>query len=349
MAVRLVKGNTAVVVGALYAGCAYFLGYPITPASEIAEDAARFFPLLGRGFLQAESETAAINMIYGVSAAGRRAMTASSGPGISLMVEGLSYLAGAELPCVVVDIMRAGPGLGNIGPEQADYNQMVKGGGHGSYRNIVLAPGSVQEMCDLTIQGFALADKYRTPAIVLSDGVLGQMVEPLNFPTTAVGTTVDETWAVAATRATRNNVVTSIHLDFDEMERANEKLQAKYAEMERNDAMVEAIDVEDADVVLVAYGICSRLVRAVAQGFRQRGARVGLLRPITLCPFPSRAFRDLAASRARNVVVVEMSPGQFADDVRLATDCSCPVHLVSRLGGNVPSLEQIEERVRELL
>jgi 2-oxoisovalerate ferredoxin oxidoreductase alpha subunit len=222
------KGNSAVIVGALYAGCDCFFGYPITPASEILHDASKYFPKVGRKFVQAESEESAINMVYGGASAGHRVMTASSGPGISLMQEGLSYLAGAELPCVLVDVMRAGPGLGNIGPEQADYNQVVKGGGHGNYKNIVLAPNSVQEMCDFTMKAFELAFKYRNPVVVLADGVLGQMIESLEFPKQAIVPEIDTTWAVNGTAETRHNLITSIFLDFNELGRFNEKLQAKY-------------------------------------------------------------------------------------------------------------------------
>lgn len=216
MTIQLIKGNTAVIIGAMYAGCDCFFGYPITPASEVLHEASLYFPKVGRTFVQAESEEASINMVYGAAAAGHRVITASSGPGISLMQEGMSFLAGAELPCVIVDIMRAGPGLGNIGPEQSDYTQLVKGGGHGNYRNIVLAPNSVQEMCDFTMKAFHLADKYRNPTVVLADGVLGQMVERLNFPSKSIKPVFDESWAVRGNKNTRKNLVTSIFLDFDQ-------------------------------------------------------------------------------------------------------------------------------------
>ena len=225
MPTQLTKGNAAAIVGALYAGCDCYFGYPITPASEILEEASRRFPPLGRRFVQAESEEAAVNMLYGAAATGHRAMTASSGPGISLKQEGISYIAGAELPAVIVDVMRAGPGLGNIGPEQGDYNQVVHGGGHGCYRNIVLAPNSVQEMCDLTMRAFDLAFKYRNPVFVLTDGVLGQMIEPLHYPEVAIKPEIDNSWAIAATHETRGNLITSILLDFNELEELNNKLQ----------------------------------------------------------------------------------------------------------------------------
>lgn len=344
MSTLLVKGNDAVIVGALYAGCDSYFGYPITPASEIAEAASLYFPRVGREFLQAESETAAINMAYGAAGAGHRAMTASSGPGISLMVEGISYIAGAELPCVVVDIMRAGPGLGNIGPEQGDYNQMVKGGGHGNYKNIVLAPASVQEMCDLTVLAFDLADEYRTPVIVLADGVLGQMAEPLAYPDTAVQPTIDETWAVAATTATRRNVATSIYLDFDVLEELNLRLQEKYSRIEQEQVRFETHLLDDAELVLVAYGISSRVAHTAAEVCRKQGLRAGLLRPLTLFPFPKRALRELAEVEGRRFLVVEMSNGQLADDVRLATECRCPVAVCSRLGGKLMTIEEVVDK-----
>ena len=247
MASQLVAGNSAVVVGALYAGCDCFFGYPITPASEILHEASRFFPKLGRKFVQAESEEAAINMVYGAATAGHRVLAASSGPGMSLKQEGITYIAGAELPCVIVDICRAGPGLGNIGPEQSDYNQACKGGGHGCYHNIVLAPGSVQEMCDFTAKSFELAFKYRNPVVVLADGVLGHMVEPLQFPEMAVQPTIDTTWAVTGHAETRGNLVTSISLNFDDLERHNYKLQEKYQRIKESEVEWDGYRLEDAE------------------------------------------------------------------------------------------------------
>ncbi len=349
MSTRLAKGNDAVVIGALYAGCDCYFGYPITPASEIAQGASLYFPRLGREFLQAESETAAINMVYGAAGAGHRSMTASSGPGVSLMVEGISYSAGAELPCVIVDIMRAGPGLGNIGPEQGDYNQVVKGGGHGNYKNIVLAPASVQEMCDFTMEAFELADKYRTPVFVLADGVLGQMIEPLRFPENPVTPSSDESWAVTGKAKTRGNVITSIFLDFDELEAFNDKLQEKYARIEAAEARAESYLTDDADLVFVAYGISSRIARTAADICRQQGLRVGLVRPQTLFPFPKQTFQDLVAERKPSFLAVEMSNGQMADDVRLAIGGKCPVDLISRLGGNLMTVEQVVEKASQIL
>jgi 2-oxoisovalerate ferredoxin oxidoreductase alpha subunit len=342
-------GNTAVVIGALYAGCQGFFGYPITPASEVSHGAAELFPRLGREFLQAESETAAINMIYGAAATGSRAMTASSGPGMSLMQEGLSFLAAAELPCVVVDIMRAGPGLGNIGPEQSDYNQAVNGGGHGDYHNLVVAPNSVQEMCDFTIWAFELAFRYRTPAIVLADGVLGQMMENLRLPETPLRPEVDTSWAVAGTPETRPNLITSIYLDFDALEKRNMALLEKYARIERSEAKAETYLTDDAELVLVAYGISSRIARTAVDACRRAGQRVGLFRPLTLYPFPSAQLQALAGDRARLFLCVEMSNGQLAQNVTLAIRFQRPVEVVFRLGGNLPQAEDVVARARQML
>jgi len=348
MATQLVKGNTAVVIGALYAGCDSFFGYPITPANEVLEEAAKKFPLAGRRMVQAESEEAAINMVYGAASTGRRTMTASSGPGISLKQEGISYLAGGELPAVIVDIMRAGPGLGNIGPEQGDYNQVVKGGGHGNYRNIVLAPNSVQEMCDFTVRAFALSQKWRMTAFVLADGVLGQMIEPLRFPEMSVTPETDTSWAVDGTVATRPNVITSIVLDFDKLEAFNLKLQNKYAEVEAAEQDSESYRMEDADIALVAYGIISRIAQGAVDAARAAGFKVGLFRPKTLYPFPADALNAFVDKGGKQLVSVEMSNGQMQDDLKLAVDCRCPVHLVSRMGGHLISQEAILATVREL-
>ena len=348
MATQLVKGNTAVIVGALYAGCDCYFGYPITPASEILQDASRYFPQVGRKFVQAESEEAAINMTFGAAAAGHRAMTASSGPGISLKQEGISYMAGAELPCVIADIMRAGPGLGNIGPEQGDYNQVVKGGGHGNYRNIVLAPNSIQEMCDLTIKAFELSMKYRNPAFVLADGVLGQMIEPLRFPEKAVTPEIDTSWATSGTEETQNNLVTSIFLDFTLQEEFNNRLQEKYQLIQENETDCEHYCTEDADIIMVAYGISSRIARSAVDAARSEGIKAGLFRPISLFPFPSNQLNELAQRRECSFISVEMSNGQMRDDVRLAINCSRPVELVNRLGGNLITLDQVMDMIRGL-
>ncbi|MDW7733104.1 MAG: 3-methyl-2-oxobutanoate dehydrogenase subunit VorB [Methanolobus sp.] len=348
MATQLVKGNTAAVIGALYAGCDCYFGYPITPASEILQEAARYFPQVGRKFVQAESEEAAINMVYGAASAGHRVMTASSGPGISLKQEGVSYLAGAELPCVVVDIMRAGPGLGNIGPEQGDYNQVVKGGGHGNYRNIVLAPNSVQEMCDMVIKGFDLAFRYRNPVFVLADGVLGQMVESIQFPETAVQPEIDTSWAVNGTAETRKNLVTSIFLDFNLLEDFNYKIQEKYAIIQENEVDYEDYMTEDASIILVSYGISSRICRSAVDQARKEGIRVGLFRPKTLFPFPEKELKAFADAGERTFVSVEMSNGQMLGDIQLAVGCDRKVELVNRMGGNLITLDQVLERIRDI-
>jgi pyruvate/2-oxoacid:ferredoxin oxidoreductase alpha subunit len=336
---QLTKGNEAIVKAAVLAGCRAFYGYPITPASEIAEAAALYLPAVGGVFVQAEREVAAINMLYGGAAAGVRAMTASSGPGISLMQEGFSYIAGAELPCVIADIMRGGPGLGNIAPEQGDYNQIVKGGGHGCYRTLVLAPDSVQEMADLTTWAFDLADEYRNPVVLLTDGYIGQMMEPVEFAAPRPVPPAPA-WAVTGTAATRPNLVTSIYLEPDNLERHIRKLEAKYQKAERRIARAECWRTEDAEIILVGYGIMGRVLKAVVELARARGLAVGLLRPITLYPFPAAQVRELSR-RAKAFAVVELSTGQLLDDVRLSLEGRLPVEFFSRVGGNVPSAEDV--------
>lgn len=340
----LMKGNEAAVKSAILAGCRAFYGYPITPASEITEAAATYMPAAGGVFLQAESEVAAINMLYGASSAGLRCMTASSGPGVSLMQEGISYMAGAELPCVIVDITRAGPGLGNIASEQSDYHQVVKGGGHGNYHTIVLAPHSVQEMADLTALAFELADRYRNPVVVLADGFIGQMMEPVSFPEQAAPPHEPD-WAVTGTHETRGNLICSIYLEPDRLEAHVRHLEAKYAVAQR-EARAESWRAEGADIVLVGYGIVARILKAVAAEARAEGIPVGVLRPVTLYPFPAAEFRRLAQS-ARQFIVVEMSNGQLIDDVRLALNGSRPVDFLSRVGGNVPSHNEVLDLVRK--
>jgi len=340
---QLCKGNVAVVKGAIQAGCRAFYGYPITPASEIAEAAALYFPQVGGTFVQAESEVAAINMVYGASAAGVRVMTASSGPGLSLMQEGISYLAGAELPCVIVDVVRGGPGLGNIAPEQSDYFAMVKGGGHGNYRNLVLAPASVQEMCDLTVRAFDLADRYRNPVVILTDGYVGQMMETLELQEREV-VLPEKSWAVKGNRETRQNLVTSIHLEMDVLEAHIRHLEAKYREAEKKEVLYETYLIDDAEVLIVGYGIVSRVLRSTVEQVRRFGLRAGLFRPISLWPFPSQALVE-AAKKCRKVLVVEMSTGQMIEDVRLSLNGAVPVELYSRVGGNVPSAEEVSDKL----
>ncbi len=348
MAIQMIKGNAAVIAGALYAGCDCYFGYPITPASEVLHEASQLFPKLGRKFVQAESEEAAINMVYGGASAGHRVMTASSGPGISLKQEGISYLAGAELPCVIVDIMRAGPGLGNIGPEQGDYFQIVKGGGHGNYKNIVLAPNSVQEMCDMTITAFDLAFKYRNPVFILADAVLGQMIEPIKFPDYAIEPKIDTDWAVCGTSATNDNLITSIFLDFDQLEELNLKLQKKYQVIQDNEVDFETFMIDDADIIIVTYGILSRIACTAIEIVREEGLKVGLFRPKTLFPFGADQLKAIAEINDSRILVAEMSNGQFFDDVRLAVECSRPVDLISRCGGNLISVAEMIDRLRSL-
>lgn len=340
---RLMKGNEAAVYGALLAGCRSFYGYPITPASELPETAAKLFPQCGATFLQAESEVAAVNMLYGAASAGERTMTASSSPGISLMMEGISYAAGSELPMVIVDVMRGGPGLGNIGPEQGDYFQVVKGGGHGNYRNLVLAPGSAQEMADLTMLAFELADRYRNPAFVLTDGFIGQMMEPvcLSLEPPAVP---ERPWAVCGTASTRANLISSIYLNHEVLEAHVKSLHRKYDEAVRREVRYEEHAVEDAEILLVGYGIVSRVLRRVVTLCRAEGMRVGLLRPISLWPFPTPRIEQLA-HRVDGILAVELSVGQMVEDVRLAVEGRCPVGFYGRQGGMVPSAEEIVNQV----
>jgi len=345
---QLIKGNDALIKGAVLAGCRAFYGYPITPANEIAEAAAYYIPLAGGTFLQAESEVASINMVYGAASAGIRSMTASSGPGISLMSEGISYIAGAELPCVLVNVMRGGPGLGNIAPEQSDYFQAVKGGGHGCYRCLVLAPATAQEMCDLTRLAFDLADKYRTPVFVLVDGYTGQMMEPVDFERVEPFEPRTPEWAVDGTAATRKNMITSLYIQSDELEAHINKLQAKYAQAQREETRWENYRTEDAELVFVGYGVVARVLKSVVEMLREKGIRAGLLRPITLYPFPTGEIRRLIP-QASMFYVVEMSTGQMVEDVRLAVEGARPVEFYGRYGGNVPSAEEVFAKVMEKL
>lgn len=341
---QLMKGNEAIVKSAILAGCRAFYGYPITPASEITEAAALYMPRTGGVFVQAESEVAAINMLYGAASAGVRAMTASSGPGISLMQEGISYMAGAELPCVIADITRGGPGLGSINSEQGDYHQVVKGGGHGNYRTLVLAPYSVQEMADLTALAFDLADRYRNPVFLLADGFVGQMMEPVEFARQATETPAPH-WAVTGNAETRGNLISSLYLSADQLESHIRDLEKKYQLAEQREVRAEEWLCDDADIVLVGYGIVGRILKAVCAEARAAGVKVGMLRPITLYPFPAPHFERLA-KRARIFAVVEMSNGQLRDDVRLALNGARPVEFLNRMGGNVPSHDEVLRFVR---
>jgi pyruvate/2-oxoacid:ferredoxin oxidoreductase alpha subunit len=348
MARQFMKGNDAIILGALAAGCRAYYGYPITPASEIAHAASLHFPALGGVFIQAESEVAAINMVYGTAGMGVRAMTASSSPGFSLKQEGLSYIAGAELPCVVVNIVRGGPGLGNIAPEQADYFQITKGGGHGNYRLIALAPNSAQEMCDLTMLAFDLADRYRNPACIMADGITGQMMEVVDIPEPKPVPFDHTGWAVRGDPETRRNLISSIFLEPEELEKHNLKLDAKYKEIMAREVRHEAYRIDDADLVVVAYGVTSRIVYSAVDQAREQGLKVGLLRPITIWPFPTEAVAA-AAGRAKHVLAVELSTGQMVEDVQLAVQTRCPVHFYGRCGGMVPTSKEILARCEQIL
>lgn len=339
MAVELVKGNDALLRGAVLAGCRTFYGYPITPSSEIAESAAELLPLLGGTFVQSECEVGAIQMVYGAASAGERVMTASSSPGISLKLEGISYLVGSELPAVIIDIMRGGPGLGNIAPAQGDYFQIVKGGGHGDYRMIVLAPNSPQEMCDLAMLAFDLADRYRNPVVVLSDGFTGQMMEAVEFPPPVTELPAKE-WAVRGTPETAGNLINSIRLMPEDLEEHVTALFEKYARAEAAELRFEEVQTGDAELVVVGYGIVSRLLRAAMARLRARGLRVGMLRPITLWPFPSQRLAELADT-VQGFMVAELSTGQMVEDVRLAVNGKRPVGFHGRWGGAVPSVDEL--------
>jgi len=340
----LMKGNEAIAEAAILAGCRHYFGYPITPQTEIAAYMAKKMPKIGGTFLQAESEIAAINMVYGVSSTGKRVMTSSSSPGIALKSEGLSYLAGADLPALVINVQRGGPGLGGIQPSQSDYFQATRAGGHGDFRMLVLAPASVQEMAELTVKGFDLADKYRMTAMILADGTMGQMMEPVSLDF-AEGEKVEKPWATTGTGMAReHNIVNSLYLSPEELEKTNFERYERYAYIEENEAMWEEYMVEDADIVVAAFGIAARVSKNAINEARKQGIKVGLIRPITLWPFPKAAFAK-AANTAKAFLSVELSMGQMIEDVRLATECKVPVTLCNRVGGMIPSPEQVLEAI----
>lgn len=353
---KLLKGNEAIAEAAIRLGVDGYFGYPITPQSEIMETLMTLKPweTTGMVVLQAESEIASINMVYGGAGCGKRVMTSSSSPGVSLMQEGLTYIAGAELPCVVVNVVRGGPGLGTIGPAQSDYFQSVKGGGHGDYNLIVLAPSSVQEMADFVKLAFELAFKYRNPAMILADGVIGQMMEKVELEPFQPRWSDDELvkqspWGTIGKPATRErNIITSLTLDSDEMERHNHKLQAKYQQMRETEVRYEAFDCDDAEYLLVAYGSSARICQKTVELAREKGIKLGLLRPITLFPFPS-AILNHYADKVKGMMTVEMSAGQMIEDVRLAVEGKVSVKHYGRLGGNVPSPGEVLEAVHQKL
>lgn len=341
----LMKGNEALAEGALTAGCIAFFGYPITPSSEIAEYMARKFPLLGGTFVQAESELAAISMVYGGAATGARVMTASSGPGISLKAEGISFLAEAELPCLIVNISRGGPGLGGIQPAQSDYFQATRGGGHGDYNIMVLAPSSVQEMLDFAMDAFDLADKYRIPVMVMAEGTLGQMMEPI-VPRLKVTDFVEKTWATTGCVGRSPNIVNTLHLSPEFLEYRNQVLQDKYKLIKANEQKAETYGTEDADLVVVAFGLMSRIVKKAVMEACRKGYKVGLIRPITLWPFPVDQVRKVAET-AKMFLAVEISMGQMVEDVRLAVNGKVPVEFYGRIG-MIPSPEEIAQQIIKL-
>jgi len=342
----LMKGNEAIAEAAIRAGCRHYFGYPITPQTEIAAYMAKKLPKIGGVFLQAESEIASINMVYGAAATGTRVMTSSSSPGISLKSEGLSYIAGSDVPAFVVNVQRGGPGLGGIQPSQSDYFQATKGGGHGDYRMIVLAPASVQEMASLTIKGFDLADKYNMISMILADGTIGQMMEPISFEDAEVNT-YEKPWALTGTECSRkHNIVNSLYLKPDELEVKNFERFEKYAIVEENEPMWEEYMMEDAEICVVAFGIASRVAKNAVVAARAEGIKVGLIRPITLWPFPKKALAA-AAEKVNGFVSVELSMGQMIEDVRLATECKKPVALCNRAGGMIPSPDEVLEALRK--
>ena len=345
MSRKLMKGNEAAIHGAILGGSTHYFGYPITPASEMAHAAAQFYPACGRHFLQAECEVASINMIYGAASAGARAMTGTSGPGLALMAEGLSYMAAAELPGVIADVQRAGPGLGNIFPAQGDYNCTVKGGGHGDYHCAVLAPDSAQEMCDCAYNAFDIADRYRNPVIILTDGCIGQLMEPVELPTKVKANPIKD-WAVYGDLKSRPNLICSIFMEPEEIQAHNQKLTDKYRRMETEIMDYEAFLLDDAEFAFVAYGICARICKSSARLLRVRGIRAGVLRPKTLFPFPTAPIRSLA-NRAARIVTVELSSGHMHEDVRLAVANRIPSDLYNWSGGVVPTAEEIASRLEK--
>jgi 2-oxoglutarate ferredoxin oxidoreductase subunit alpha len=346
--VTLMKGNEAIAHAAIRCGCDAYFGYPITPQSEILETLMEQEPwdTTGMIVLQAESEVAAINMVYGAAGCGKKAMTSSSSPGVSLKQEGISYMAGAELPGVIVNVMRGGPGLGTIQPSQADYFQSVKGGGHGDYKMPVLAPASVQEMADFTVLAFELAFKYLTPAMVLADGIIGQMMEKVILPPYQPRLTEEEIrtrypWStLGKTKDRKPNYISSLELQSEEMERINQRLQARYRDMEENEVRFEQIACEDADYVFVAFGTMARVCQKAVELARAEGIKAGLIRPITLFPFPKSIIKELA-TRVKGFISIEMSAGQMVEDVRLAVSGKVPVEFYGRMGGIVPSPDEV--------
>ena len=343
----LMKGNEAIAEAAIRAGCEAYFGYPITPQTEVLEYMSRRMPELGRTFLQAESELGAINMLYGAACAGVRAMTTTSSPGYSLMQEGISYIALSFVPCVIVNIMRGGPGLGNIQPAQGDYFQMTKGGGHGDYNLIVLAPSTVQEAVDLVIEAFDLADKYRQPVAVIADGMIGQIMEPVDFPDLREPLRPAQEWALTGAKGRKKNVITSLYLGPEDLERENIRLQGIISEIRANELRHAEYMLDNAEIAVVAYGTAGRIVQTAVKRAQAEGIPVGLFRPISMFPFPYAAL-DRAAESVRQILVVELSAGQMLEDVRLATRDRVPISFYGRMGGIVPVPDDILDEIRKL-
>ena len=342
----LMKGNEAIGEAAIRSGCRHFFGYPITPQTELSAYMAKKMPKIGGTFLQAESEVAAINMVYGAAAAGARAMTSSSSPGISLKSEGISYIAAGDLPAVIVNIMRGGPGLGGIQPAQSDYFQATRGGGHGDYHLIVLAPNSVQEMASFTAEAFNLADEYRIPVMLLGDGTLGQMMEPVDFDLIPEPVEAVKDWALTGSNNEREaNCVKTLYLTPSELEDTVIERYKKYETVKENLQRYAAHDTEDADIIISAYGITSRVVETAAKQLRAEGIKVGVIRPITLWPFPEKAYK---AVNPKAYLSVEMSMGQMVEDIKLACECKAPVYFTGRTGGIIPSPDEVIAKVKEI-
>lgn len=341
----LMKGNEALAEAAVMAGCRHYFGYPITPQTEIAAYMAKRLPPIGGTFLQAESEIAAINMVYGAAAAGKRAMTSSSSPGIALKSEGISYLAGSDLPALIVNVQRGGPGLGGIQPSQSDYFQATKGAGHGDFHLIVLAPASVQETVDLTFKAFDLADKYRTPVMLLSDGTMGQMMEPVSLDMGAITEYDKSSWAADGTKKKRkHHIINSLFIQPDELEKLIYERYERYAQIEASETAFEEYRMEDAEICVVAYGVAARVSQNAIDKARESGKRVGMIRPITLWPFP-KAVLNAAADRVKAFISVELSMGQMIEDLELAIRCKKPAFLCGRSGGMIPTVENVLDSI----
>ena len=342
----LMKGNEALAEAAIMAGCRHYFGYPITPQTEVAAYMAKRMPLIGGTFLQAESEIAAINMVYGVSSTGKRVMTSSSSPGIALKSEGLSYLAGSDLPALVVNVQRGGPGLGGIQPSQSDYFHATRGAGHGDFHMIVLAPASVQEMVNLTFKGFDLADKYRMTSMLLSDGTMGQMMEPVSLDMGEV-TQYDKPWATNGTKMQReHNIVNSLFIQPDELEVYNFERYERYKTVEENEVMYDEYMMDDAEIAIVAFGVAARVSQNAIDAARAKGIKVGMIRPITLWPFPKKVL-NAAADKVKAFISVELSMGQLIEDIELATRCKKPVLLCNRVGGMIPTTQNVLDKITE--